>query len=62
MEATAFAVSSTTLNCVGQGDPHDAIIITLRELLVDFATWLSEQVELDVATPDEAVDLWMAEP
>lgn len=30
-----------------------------REQLVGFATWLSQQEELDVSTPDEAVDLYL---
>lgn len=33
--------------------------MTTREDLIDFASWLSEQEELDVATPDEAVDMFL---
>lgn len=29
------------------------------EDIIDFATWLSEQEELDVDTPDHAVRLWL---
>lgn len=61
MEAAVYSVSSITLSAQGQGDPHEALAITLRELVIDFASWLSEQAVLDVATPDEAVDLWLAE-
>ena len=32
-----------------------------RESLIDLATWISEQPELDVATPDEAVDQYLAQ-
>lgn len=31
-----------------------------RALLIDFAEWLSDQTELDVATPDEAVEMFLA--
>jgi hypothetical protein len=30
-----------------------------RDSLIDLATWISEQPVLDVATPDEAVDLYL---
>lgn len=30
-----------------------------RELLIDFATWMSEQEELDVDSPDHAVDMFI---
>ena len=32
-----------------------------RDDLIDFATWLSEQAEIDVATPDEAVDMFLGQ-
>lgn len=38
----------------------DAPSGTDRESLIDFAQWLSEQVELDVMTPDEAVDDYLS--
>jgi hypothetical protein len=31
----------------------------IREQLIDFATWISQREELDVATPDEAVDKYL---
>lgn len=36
-------------------------MIANREDLIDLATWISEQAVLDVATPDEAVDIYLAE-
>lgn len=32
---------------------------TVRSVLVDFAEWLSNQAELDVDTPDHAVDRFL---
>lgn len=32
----------------------------IREELIDFAQWLSDQPEMDVATPDEAVDAYLS--
>jgi hypothetical protein len=51
MNATVYAVASSP--------NREVAALTLRDYVIDFATWLSEQEEVDVATPDEAVDLWL---
>jgi hypothetical protein len=35
--------------------------LLLREHLIDFADWLSNQAEIDVMVVDEAVDQYLAE-
>lgn len=36
-----------------------AVQIAVREVLIDFGEWISEQAVLDVGTVDEAVDMFL---